>query len=50
MPHLNIISQNPESTLVSEFKRDDKRERIYQSEAALEAAKVPDEIKAQLQI
>ena len=37
MPHLNIISQNPESTLVSEFKRDDKRERSYQSEAALEA-------------
>ena len=38
MTHLNIISQNPESTLVSEFKRDDKRERSYQSEAALEAA------------
>ena len=37
MSHLNIISQNPESTLVSEFKRDDKRERSYQSEAALEA-------------
>ena len=37
MPHINIISQNPESTLVSEFKRDDKRERSYQSEAALEA-------------
>ena len=37
MPHLNIISQNPESTLVSEFKRDDKRERSYQSETALEA-------------
>ena len=37
MTHLNIISQNPESTLVSEFKRDDKRERSYQSEAALEA-------------
>ena len=35
MTHLNIIPQNPESTL---------------SEAALEAAKVPDEIKAQLQI
>ena len=35
MTHLNIISHNPESTL---------------SEAALEAAKVPDEIKAQLQI
>ena len=35
MTHLNIISQNLESTL---------------SEAALEAAKVPDEIKAQLQI
>ena len=29
---------------------DDKRERSYQSEAALEAAKVPDEIKTQLQI
>ena len=38
MTQLNIISQNPESTLVSEFKRDDKRERSYQSEAALEAA------------
>ena len=38
MTHLNIISQNPESTLVSEFKRDDKRERSYQSEAALESA------------
>ena len=38
MAQLNIISQNPESTLVSEFKRDDKRERSYQSEAALEAA------------
>ena len=35
MTHLNIIYQKPESTL---------------SEAALEAAKVPDEIKAQLQI
>ena len=35
MTHLNIISQNPESTL---------------SEAALEGAKVPDEIKTQLQI
>ncbi len=38
MTQLNIISQNPESTLVSEFKRDDKRERSYQREAALEAA------------
>ena len=38
MTQLNIISQNPESTLVSEFKRDDKRERSYQSEAALESA------------
>ena len=38
MTQLNIISQNPESTLVSEFKRDDKRERSYQSEASLEAA------------
>lgn len=38
MTQINIISQNPESTLVSEFKRDDKRERSYQSEAALEAA------------
>lgn len=35
MTQLNIISQNLESTLVSEFKRDDKRERSYQSEAAL---------------
>ena len=38
MTQLRLISQNPESTLVSEFKRDDKRERSYQSEAALEAA------------
>ena len=38
MTQLRIISQNPESTLVSEFKRDDKRERSYQSEAALESA------------
>ena len=35
MTQLRLISQNPESTLVSEFKRDDKRERSYQSEAAL---------------
>lgn len=35
MTQLNIISQNPESTLVSEFKCGDKRERSYQSEAAL---------------
>ena len=32
----NIISYNPESTLVAEFKRDDRRDRSYQSEAALE--------------
>ena len=38
MTQLRLISQNPESTLVSEFKRDDKRERSYQSEAALESA------------
>ena len=37
MTQLRLISQNPESTLVSEFKRDDKRDRSYQSEAALEA-------------
>lgn len=37
MTQLRLISQNPESTLVSEFKHDDKRDRSYQSEAALEA-------------
>lgn len=35
---LNIISQNPESTLVAEFVPDQKRERNYQSEAMLEDA------------
>ncbi len=38
MTQLNIISQNPESTLVSEFVPDEKRERNYQSEAMLEDA------------
>ena len=38
MTKLNIISQNPESTLVAEFVPDQKRERNYQSEAMLEAA------------
>ena len=38
MTKLNIISQNPESTLVAEFVPDQKRERSYQSEAMLEAA------------
>lgn len=36
MTKLNIISQNSESTLVSEFVPDERRERSYQSEAALE--------------
>ena len=36
MTQLNIISQNPESTLVAEFVPDAKRERSYQSETALE--------------
>lgn len=36
MTKLNIISQNPESTLVAEFVPDQKRERNYQSEAMLE--------------
>lgn len=35
---LNIISRNPESTLVAEFVSDRKRERNYQSEAMLEDA------------
>ena len=34
MTNLNIISQNPESTLVAEFVPDVKRKRSYQSEAA----------------
>lgn len=38
MTKLNIISQNPESTLVAEFVPDQKRERNYQSEAMLEDA------------
>ena len=38
MTKLNIISQNPESTLVAEFVPDQKRERNYQSEAMLENA------------
>ena len=38
MTKLNIISQNPESTLVAEFVPDLKRERNYQSEAMLEDA------------
>ncbi len=38
MTNLNIISQNPESTLVAEFVPDQKRERNYQSEAMLEDA------------
>ena len=38
MTKLNIISQNPESTLVAEFIPDQKRERNYQSEAMLEEA------------
>ena len=38
MTKLNIISQNPESTLVAEFIPDQKRERNYQSEAMLENA------------
>lgn len=38
MTKLNIISQNPESTLVAEFVPDRKRERNFQSEAMLEAA------------
>ena len=38
MTKLNIISQNPESTLVAEFIPDQKRERNYQSEAMLESA------------
>lgn len=38
MTKLNIISQNPESTLVAEFIPDQKRERNYQSEAMLEDA------------
>lgn len=38
MTKLNIISQNPESTLVAEFVHDQKRERNYQSEAMLEDA------------
>lgn len=38
MTKLNIISQNPESTLVAEFVPDQKRERNYQTEAMLEDA------------
>ena len=38
MTKLNIISQNPESTLVAEFVPDQKKERNYQSEAMLEDA------------
>ena len=38
MTKLNIISRNPESTLVAEFIPDQKRERNYQSEAMLETA------------
>lgn len=38
MTKMNIISQNPESTLVAEFVHDRKRERNYQSEAMLEEA------------
>ena len=38
MTKLNIISQNPESTLVAEFVPDQRRERNYQSEAMLENA------------
>lgn len=38
MTKLNIISQNPESTLVADFVPDQKRERNYQSEAMLEDA------------
>ena len=38
MTKLNIISQNPESTLVAEFVPDQKRERNYQREDMLEDA------------
>ena len=38
MAQLNIISQNPESTLVAEFVPDEKWERNYQSETMLEEA------------
>ena len=38
MTKLNIISQNPESTLVAEFVPGQKRERNYQTEAMLEDA------------
>ena len=38
MTKLNIISQNPESTLVAEFVPDQKKERNYQREAMLEDA------------
>ncbi len=38
MSTLNLISQNPESTVVTEFKPSDKRETSYQSEADLEKA------------
>ena len=41
MTKLNIISQNPESTLVAEFVPDQKRERNYQSGACSTAGTMP---------
>ena len=36
MTNLNIVSQNPNSTVVAEYKSEGVRSAAYQSEAALE--------------
>ena len=38
MSNINLVSENPESTVVSEFQPDGVRESFYQSEAQLEQA------------